>query len=139
MAEDYAGAIDIEVGSYDELEEEMNRKLAPGWYTVKVDAMPEVKYSKNNEPYLAWRLSTVGNSDDADNGFVIYNNTMLAGKGKPMFVRFVEAFDQRWEGTSVTSEFLEGFIDAEARAEIVIIAAGDFPEKNEVKRFAKAE
>jgi hypothetical protein len=141
---DAPASIDIAIGSYDEVQDEVNRKLEPGWYNFTVDALPEVRYSqKNNDPYLAWRLKVVGADDPADNNFTIFHNTMLAGKGKGMFVRFCEAFGHRWEGSSVTTDFLEEFIAQEVRGEVIhtsrTLDSGDVMENCEIKRFAPAE
>lgn len=114
MAQEPMAAIDIEIGAYDEVEQEANRKLAPNTYMVNVKAMPEVRYAKaSGNAYLAWQLETIDCEDPADNGFVIFHNTPVQGKGRTIFFRFAEAFGMKWEGGTLTSEFLESFVGEE--------------------------
>ena len=128
-------ALDIEMGEYDDLESEANKKLDPGPYRVRIAGPPEARFGQESgKQYLAWRLQTVECSDPADNNFTLFYNTPLEDKGRVIFFKFIEGLGQRWEGSSVTTEFLEGLVGLEFNVEVGIRTWND-QESNEVKRI----
>jgi len=135
MSDETVGsALDIDIGDYDDLDAEVNKKLDPGQYTVRVAAPPESKFGQESgKQYLAWRLETVDCDDPADNNYSLFFNTPLEGKGRAIFFRFIEALGQRWEGSRVTSDFLDGLVGLECTATIGIRTWND-QESNEITR-----
>lgn len=127
-------ALDIEMGEYDDMEEEANKKLDPGPYRVRISQSPEAKFGQDSgKQYLSWRLVTVDCADPDDNGFMLFYNTPLEGKGRVIFFRFIESLGQRWEGGRIDTAFLEGLVGLEFNVEVGIRTWNDV-ESNEVKR-----
>ena len=127
------GALDIEIGSYDEVEAEANKILAPGIYRFAIQKLPVVKHSKEKgNPFLAWELKTIDCADPADNNFTIFYNTPLEGKGRGIFLRFCNACGKVWEGNRLTGAFIETFLGVELMGE-VSIREYQGKEQNELK------
>jgi|10_taG_2_1085330.scaffolds.fasta_scaffold10426_7 hypothetical protein len=127
-------ALDIEMGEYDDVEEEANKKLDPGPYRVRIVQEPEARFGQDSgKQYLAWRLQTVDCADPDDNNFTLFYNTPLEGKGRVIFFKFIESLGQRWEGSRISTEFLQGLVGLEFNVEVGIRTWND-QESNEVKR-----
>lgn len=139
MSEEGLGALDIEVGDYDEVEAEVNKLLDPGDYQVRVADVPESRFGQaSGKQYLAWRVVTVGAEDPENNNYSLFFNTPLEGKGRGIFFSFITALGMRWEGSRITSEFIEGLVGLECIAEVGI-RTYEGRESNEVKRTKPIE
>lgn len=64
--------------------------IQPGTYQVRITGCEE-KTSQAGAKYLRWKLETINEADPKNNGRVLWNSTMLSGKGVIMLKRFWDA------------------------------------------------
>lgn len=123
MADEMEGAAftPVEVGDFDEAVEEDNKVLAPGMYQATIMGWKH-SYGKTEKKtqYIGWRLETVNCPDPEDNGYTLWYNTPIEGRGKSMLIRFCQALGQRWEGDAFTPDFCDSLIALEVTVETAI-------------------
>lgn len=105
----------VEVGTFDEVEEKANRVLNPGEYTVRIVQARHKQGAKAQ--YLGWQLEVVDALDPDDNGFMVFHNTPIEGRGIGMFTNFCAACGQKWQGGTITPAFVESLYGLELRVE----------------------
>lgn len=119
MAEDTAVMFDpIEVGDFDEAVEKANKVLPPSNYRCRVVSAQHKRGPKAQ--YLGWRLEVIEAAEVDDNGYTLFYNTPIEGRGLGMFTDFCMALGVRWEGGVITPDFVNNLYGLELTVETSI-------------------
>ena len=121
MAQDQEGGLmfnPIEVGTYEEVDEKVNKVLTPGIYSVRIVSATHGQGEKAQ--YLRWKLEVVDAVDPEDNGFSLWHSTPIEGRGLGILNAFCNAIGRRWQGRQITPEWVESLFGLELNVEISI-------------------
>ena len=105
----------VDAGDFDEAAEKADKVLVPGQYKVVIKDWSHGQGEKAQ--YIAWQLSTLECPDPDDNDFPLWQNTPIEGRGLRMFIKWLQALGQRWEGGQITPELCDSLIGLELTVE----------------------
>lgn len=120
----------VEVGDFDEVDEQLNRVLVPAEYTVRI--VNAVHGRGEKAQYLRWQLEVIDAIDPEDNGFPLWHSTPIEGRGLGILTAFCHAVGQKWQ-TPISPEWVESLYGLELTVEVTIGEWQDKP-RNEIKR-----
>jgi hypothetical protein len=120
----------VDVGDFDEVEEKINRVLVPGEFHVRIVSADHRQGAKAQ--YLGWRLEVIDSADPEDNGYTLFYNTPIEGRGIGILVSFCNALGTKFP-TPLTAEWVESLYGLELDVEVTV---GEYNgnTRNEVKK-----
>ena len=125
----------VEVGDFDDAVEKANKQLIPAVYRVRIE---KAKHGQGDKAqYINWQLNTLDCPDPEDNDFTLFHITPIEGRGFRIFTDFCQALGVRWEGGSVTPDFIQSCYGLELNVETSIEEYEDKPQTR-VKKVVAA-
>ena len=120
----------VDVGDFDEVEEKLNRVLVPGEYDVRIVSAQHAQGAKAQ--YLGWCLEVIDSIDPEDNGFTLFYNTPIEGRGLGILISFCNALGMKFP-SPITSDWVESLYGLELNVEVGV---GEYMgnTRNEVKK-----
>ena len=120
----------VDVGDFDEVEEKLNRVLVPGEFHVRIVSAQHAQGAKAQ--YLGWRGEVIDAIDPEDNGFTLFYNTPIEGRGLGILISFCNALGMKFP-SPITSDWVESLYGLELNVEVGV---GEYMgnTRNEVKK-----